>query len=81
MHEASLPKVVSWSSSYLHDYRLVIIQTQAFSKLIKLPVKWQPPGEGLVKINTDVALDVVNQLVGFGEMIRNHLGQVLGSYW
>ncbi|KAL5828187.1 hypothetical protein ACOSQ4_019984 [Xanthoceras sorbifolium] len=43
---------------------------------VALPIKWKPLDVSSVKINTDVALDVANQLVRFGVDIGNHLGQI-----
>ncbi|KAL5839477.1 hypothetical protein ACOSQ4_012085 [Xanthoceras sorbifolium] len=40
-----------------------------------------PGASGIVKINIDVALDSVNFLAGFGVVVRDHLGSVLGSSW
>ncbi|KAL5785452.1 hypothetical protein ACOSQ2_007844 [Xanthoceras sorbifolium] len=44
-------------------------------------VRWQPPISGLYKLNIDASLDSSLQLVGFGIIIRNHVGEVMGCSW
>ncbi|KAK2654924.1 hypothetical protein Ddye_007976 [Dipteronia dyeriana] len=41
--------------------------------------KWIPPLGELFKINTDAALDMENNIVGMGTVIRNRQGEVMGS--
>ncbi|KAL5787571.1 hypothetical protein ACOSP7_004520 [Xanthoceras sorbifolium] len=43
-------------------------------------VHWQVPAADVVKINTDSALDVGRQVVGFGIIIRDSLGNVMASF-
>ncbi|KAK3211190.1 hypothetical protein Dsin_015896 [Dipteronia sinensis] len=45
--------------------------------------RWNPPREGIYKINCDASVDAKNELVGLGLVIRNHLGEVMatGAYW
>ncbi|KAL5787140.1 hypothetical protein ACOSP7_004089 [Xanthoceras sorbifolium] len=49
--------------------------------LAALSVKWRPPDPGLVKVNSDAAIDSSSCLVGFGLVVRDQLGHVLGSSW
>ncbi|KAL5851734.1 hypothetical protein ACOSQ3_006852 [Xanthoceras sorbifolium] len=44
-------------------------------------VKWRPPDASAVKVNSDDAINSSNNLVGFGLVVRDHLGHVLGSSW
>ncbi|KAK2659729.1 hypothetical protein Ddye_006262, partial [Dipteronia dyeriana] len=42
-------------------------------------VKWRLPTAYLYKINTDTVLDVERNIVGVEAVIRNHLGEVMGT--
>ncbi|KAL5781578.1 hypothetical protein ACOSP7_006607 [Xanthoceras sorbifolium] len=63
---------------FLEEFRAAQKRLQPLLRFGCPSVRWQPPVTGLVKMNTNVALDVSNQLVGVGVAFRNHLGQVLG---
>ena len=42
-------------------------------------IKWHPLESGLLKLNTDAAIDARNQCVGLGMVIRDHSGSVIAS--
>ncbi|KAL5833950.1 hypothetical protein ACOSQ3_017624 [Xanthoceras sorbifolium] len=45
-------------------FKCMLSRAQVSLRPVSLPFKWNPdPDEGLVKINTDAALDVANQLI------------------
>ncbi|KAK2638612.1 hypothetical protein Ddye_026407 [Dipteronia dyeriana] len=43
------------------------------------PVKWEPPREGLYKLNTYASLDVQSYWVGLGLVITDHSGFVMAA--
>uniref|UniRef100_A0A803Q0J4 RNase H type-1 domain-containing protein n=1 Tax=Cannabis sativa TaxID=3483 RepID=A0A803Q0J4_CANSA len=65
---------------YLYEYR------QANTPPAKPPQSsqsrsqpWLPPPKGLLKLNVDAALDVDNQTIGVGSIVRNSYGQVIAA--
>jgi hypothetical protein len=47
---------------------------------ISIPVKWQAPPEGFLKINWDASLDVSRKRMGMGIAIRDYRGKLLVAY-
>ncbi|KAL5845981.1 hypothetical protein ACOSQ3_009505 [Xanthoceras sorbifolium] len=44
-----------------------------------LAAKWCAPDFNCIKINTDASLDTQHGVIGFGIVIRDHLGAILAS--
>ncbi|KAL5775734.1 hypothetical protein ACOSP7_013291 [Xanthoceras sorbifolium] len=63
------------------DFHKANVQAMNSQQLATQLVKWQPPDLGLVKVNSDATIDSANCLVGFGLVVRDQLGYVLGSSW
>ncbi|KAL5781633.1 hypothetical protein ACOSP7_006662 [Xanthoceras sorbifolium] len=74
-------EVVSWARLYLKDYHATNAQVVNSQQLSSRSVKWRPPDASAVKVNSDDAINSSNNLVGFGLVVRDHLGHVLGSSW
>ncbi|KAK3204163.1 hypothetical protein Dsin_018209 [Dipteronia sinensis] len=41
------------------------------------PLSWRPPDDGVIKVNTDAAVDSMNGKIGIGIIIRGSKGEVL----
>ncbi|KAL5784558.1 hypothetical protein ACOSQ2_006950 [Xanthoceras sorbifolium] len=63
------------------DYHATNAQVVNSQQLSSRSVKWRPPDASAVKVNSDDAINSSNNLVGFGLVVRDHLGHVLGSSW
>ncbi|KAK3212813.1 hypothetical protein Dsin_017519 [Dipteronia sinensis] len=73
-------QVVPWAEEFLAEFQ------DANSEAAKLVgrarptgICWRPLEVGMLKLNTDVAIDVQNQRVGLGMVIRDDLGMVLAA--
>jgi hypothetical protein len=42
-------------------------------------VQWRPPPQNTYKVNWDAALDSVNQRMGVGVIVRDHMGRVIAA--
>ncbi|KAL5821660.1 hypothetical protein ACOSQ3_023542 [Xanthoceras sorbifolium] len=64
---------------FLRDFHEANVQGMNSQQLAAQSVKWRLPDAGLVKVNSDTAIDSSSCLVGFGLVVCDHLGRVLGS--
>ncbi|KAK0602442.1 hypothetical protein LWI29_033421 [Acer saccharum] len=73
-------EVMQWCRAFLSDFHS---QEEGVDQPIVLPGNvrsvWRPPDIDCYKINCDAAMDSVGGRIGFGVVIRDHLGFVLAS--
>ncbi|KAK2644864.1 hypothetical protein Ddye_020059 [Dipteronia dyeriana] len=78
--------VLSWSRNYLLGFQDAngvcsgkVISDGSIVSNCYVVAEWTPPLGDLFKINMDVALNVEDNIVGMGVVIRNRYGEVMGS--
>ncbi|XP_060965559.1 uncharacterized protein LOC133034485 [Cannabis sativa] len=86
--------ICSFSATYLEQYHNAQASVTALNQTDNRPpnssdphptahrivAKWQPPGAGFYKLNTDATYDHEGKIVGVGALIRDHLGSVIAGF-
>ncbi|KAK0595652.1 hypothetical protein LWI29_008728 [Acer saccharum] len=74
--------VIDWAENFLKEFRNAYERNTDVSTLGSKKVLqnsgWKRPTEGVFKINTDAAFHSIIKLIGFGIVIRNYDGEVMG---
>lgn len=75
----SLPpyNILSKATILLHEFKEA--NKNEFLKKVNRKCTWHPPPAGLFKLNTDGALDLRRGRRGFGAVIRNDKGELMGA--
>ncbi|TXG57115.1 hypothetical protein EZV62_018428 [Acer yangbiense] len=72
--------VVPWAADFITDFRSATGVEKVFLGVNSIfGIAWRPPDERSYKMNTDAAIDSAFGRVGFGVIIRDHVGSVLAS--
>ncbi|KAK2653573.1 hypothetical protein Ddye_013429 [Dipteronia dyeriana] len=78
MEKTSFAKGCKWVCSDKVVSAGSVISPGSVISNVYVVAKWTPPLGDLFKINTDAALDVEDNIVGMGAVIRNRHGEVMG---
>ncbi|KAK4840087.1 hypothetical protein QYF36_027287 [Acer negundo] len=75
--------VVPWAEEFLAEFCEANSVAVALEGRVRPDsVKWRPPEDSLLKLNTDASIDMLNPCVGLGMAIRDSRGwQLVPKSW
>ncbi|KAK2641182.1 hypothetical protein Ddye_022945 [Dipteronia dyeriana] len=74
--------IVEWAKNCLEEFCKVdkdnLEKIKGMGQRIMKEIRWERPREGMFKVNTDATICSERNLVGFGIVIHNYDGEVMG---